>query len=99
MSLLVLVAALIVSIFIEFLQIWFPPRSPSSKDILAQIIGTLIGIALWWRYGVGLCHWLKEAWMARGQTRLAEKLLWIYLAGLFFYNVLPLDLTISPIER
>lgn len=97
-AMLIFAAALLLSIGIEFTQLYFPPRTVSQNDILAEALGALIGILLWWRYGELLHCWLLEALNTRGQSNLAVKLLWIYLAGLFLYNVLPLDLTISPVE-
>ena len=97
-SLLVLAAATSLSIGIEFTQLFFPPRTVSQNDILAENLGALIGIIVWWRYGTGIHRWVNAAWRTRGKAHLAEKLLWLYLAVLFVYNVLPLDLTISPVE-
>ncbi len=97
-SLLVLAVATSLSIGIEFTQLYFPPRTVSQNDILAETLGALIGIILWWRYGQGVHRWVVSALQARGKSHLAVKLLWLYLAGLFLYSVLPLDLTISPVE-
>lgn len=97
-AMLILAAALLLSVGIEFTQLYFPPRTVSQNDILAEALGALIGIMLWWRYGQMLHHWLLDALNIRGKSHLAVKLLWLYLAGLFLYNVLPLDLTISPVE-
>lgn len=94
----VLAASLLLSIGIEFTQLYFPPRTVSQNDILAEFLGALIGLFLWWRYGGDLTHWLKAALITRGKSHVAVKLLWLYLAGLFLYSVLPLDLTISPVE-
>ena len=83
---------------IEFTQIFFPPRTVSQNDILAESIGGLVGTLIWLRYGEAfkgmLLHWQQD----RGRANQAEKLLWIYLALLIGYNVLPLDLTFSPVE-
>lgn len=97
-TLLVLAAALSLSIGIEFTQLYFPPRTVSQNDILAEILGASIGVILWWRFGQRLCDWVRDALRTRGKPQLAVKLLWLYLAGLFLYSVLPLDLTISPVE-
>lgn len=97
-SLLVLTAALGLAVGIEFTQIFFPPRTVSQNDILAESIGALIGIGFWWWRGPTLWAWVSHWREARGVTHVAEYLLLAYLGGLFLYNVLPLDLTISPVE-
>jgi glycopeptide antibiotics resistance protein len=97
-SLGVWVAAVALSLGIEFTQLFFPPRTVSQNDIFAESIGGLIGIGLWWWTGPAIWSWIERWREARGVTSVAEYLLWAYLAGMFFYNVLPLDLTISPVE-
>ncbi|MCB1849209.1 MAG: VanZ family protein [Gammaproteobacteria bacterium] len=94
----VLTAATALSIAIEFTQLYFPPRTVSQNDILAEVLGAVVGIQLWWRFGPQVNRWVTLAIRARGKANLAERLLWLYLAGLFLYSVLPLDLTISPVE-
>ena len=97
-SLLVLTAALGLALGVEFTQIFFPPRTVSQNDILAESIGALIGIGFWWWQGPALWAWVSHWREARGVNHVAEYLLLAYLGGLFLYNVLPLDLTISPVE-
>jgi glycopeptide antibiotics resistance protein len=98
LSALLFLAAALLSLGIEFTQVFFPPRTVSQNDIFAETLGGAIGIGLWWWRGPQLRSWLADALEARGPTQLAEKLLWAYLAGLFLYSLLPLDLTISPVE-
>lgn len=38
-------SALVLSLLIEFAQVWFPPRTPSLVDVAAQLVGSLGGIA------------------------------------------------------
>lgn len=97
-SLLIFLAVSLLSISIEFTQLFFPQRTTSQNDIAANVIGTTIGIAIWWWRGSLFRRWIADILEARGPTQLAEKILWIYLAGLFLYNLLPLDLTINPVE-
>lgn len=94
----ILFCAVSLSIGIEFTQLFFPPRTVSLNDIIAESIGACIGIFLWWIYGEKLLKWLTRWSLAKGNTGLAERLLLLYLFGLFGYNLLPLDLTLSPIE-
>ncbi len=86
------------SIGIEFTQLFFPPRTVSINDIIAESIGAAVGITAWWLSGPRLVRWL-EGWMAvHKPANRAERVLWLYLSGLFAYNLLPLDLIISPVE-
>lgn len=97
-SLAVWMAAVALSLVIEFTQLYFPQRTVSQNDLLAEAIGASIGIALWWWQGPRFMSWVAGLGAARGRTQVAEYLLWGYLGGLFLYNLLPLDLTISPVE-
>jgi glycopeptide antibiotics resistance protein len=97
-SSLVWLATIAVSVSIEFSQFWFPPRTPSLNDIVAQSMGSLAGILFWWVRGPALWAWVSHWREARGVPHVSEYLLLAYLGGLFLYNVLPLDLTISPVE-
>lgn len=82
---------------IEFTQLFFPPRTVSMNDIVAEGIGAAIGIAVWWNIGPKLVRWFGT-WTSKNTKDLPERFLWLYLALLFGYNLLPLDLTISPVE-
>lgn len=94
----VFVVAVALSVSIEFVQLFFPPRTVSMNDIIAESLGAVIGIALWWMAGQTMMRWLESLPRARGAQGLAERALALYLFLLFAYNLLPLDLTISPVE-
>jgi glycopeptide antibiotics resistance protein len=97
-SVLVLAAGVGLSLGIEFTQLFFPQRTVSQNDIAAESLGALIGIAAWWGFGERLlaayASWLR----VREPAALSERLAWVYMAFLFAYNLLPLDLTISFVE-
>ncbi|WP_239017384.1 VanZ family protein [Seongchinamella sediminis] len=100
-----LVAALValifcatLGIFIEFVQIFFPPRTVSQNDVFAQTLGSVIGVLLWWRTGSLYLSYIERFSAASGTRSVAEKALWGYLALVYGYSLLPLDLTISPVE-
>ena len=95
---LALLGCLTLSIGIEFTQLFFPQRTVSQNDVLAETLGGLIGIAAGWCWGTSLERWLIKFQQARGPAGVSERLLWLYLALLFGYNLLPLDLTISVVE-
>lgn len=97
-SLLLMAGCVALSIGIEFSQIFFPPRTVSLNDILAEAIGTLLGVLLWWAAGRRFTRWLP-GWLSTGLNGgWPGRLLYTYLVGLFAYSLLPLDLTLSPVE-
>ncbi|WP_009207253.1 VanZ family protein [Sulfuricella denitrificans] len=97
-TLLVLLACTGLSVAIEFTQIFFPPRTVSLNDIYAETLGAFIGISLWWVIGSSVTRWYLGWRAVEGPMDLAQRLLYGYLFLLFGYNILPLDLTISPVE-
>ncbi len=91
-------SCLLLSLAVEFGQVWLPSRTASRIDVIAQILGTIVGLGMWLAFGNRLSHWLR-AWTGENQPANRVGLfLWIYLAGLCLYNVLPLDLTVHPME-
>lgn len=82
---------------IEFTQLYFPARTVSQNDIMAEAIGGVIGIISWF--------FLKQHFMAL-ISQLIDKTfadkwrvyLTIYLACMLAYSIMPLDLTLSPVE-
>jgi glycopeptide antibiotics resistance protein len=97
-SLAVLLAAVVLSVGIEFTQLFFPPRTVSQNDILAEAIGALLGLLAWWLWGPRLMRWAQGCRADQTAWAWSERLLYVYLFGLFAYSVLPLDLTLSPVE-
>ena len=95
-SLLIITTCVALSIAIEFTQTFFPPRTVSLNDILAESMGAVIGIMLWWLLGRRFAHWLAS-WDST-HNDWPGRLLYTYLFGLVVYNLLPLDLTLSPVE-
>src|SRR4029077_18603062 len=58
-SLVVIVAAA-ASVALEFTQIWFPPRTVSQYDIIAETIGAVVGALLWLGTGQATAEWLDR---------------------------------------
>lgn len=94
----VLIGCLLASLTIEFVQLFFPPRTVSQNDIMAESLGGLIGVIAGWCLGGAFVRWVTDWSLTRSPASLAERILWGYLAALLLYSVLPLDLTISPAE-
>lgn len=97
-TLVVISAATALSLGIEFTQLYFPQRTVSQNDIIAEALGGLIGVLVWWGTGRHFVDWLQSWQHTHSRAALAERLAWVYLAGVLVYNVLPLDLTISLVE-
>jgi VanZ family protein len=97
-SLGVWLAAVVLSLGIEFSQLFFPQRTVSQNDILAETIGAALGIAAWWALGPRLLRWSQGFRRKAEPWDFTRRILYVYLAGLAVYNVLPLDLTLSPVE-
>jgi len=97
-TLMVLPAAVLLGIGIEFTQLFFPQRTPSKSDVFAQALGGTLGVLAWWATGPRFVEWLRGWWEAHSRAALAERLAWVYLAGMLVYNVMPLDLTVSVVE-
>lgn len=94
----VFAACMGLSLAIEFTQLFFPPRTVSLNDILAESIGAAVGVAAWLVFGARLMAWLSGWRSARSPLDAWGRVLYLYLFVLFAYNLLPLDLTLSPVE-
>ncbi len=91
-------ACLALSLGIEFTQLFFPQRTVSQNDILAEALGGLLGIVAWWSLGHRVLAWYESWHRARAPADLAERLAWAYLVAIYAYSLLPLDLTLSAVE-
>lgn len=95
---LVLASAMTLSLAIEFTQLFFPPRTVSINDLIAESIGAVIGVLTWWLAGPRIMAWIRSWRNDSEPASVWTRLLIAYLALLIGYNLLPLDITISPVE-
>lgn len=81
------------AIGVEFTQIFFPPRTVSLNDLLAESVGSLIGLVLAARY----TEWFKILLHAifSNPRRLVLHLLEAYLAGYVAFSLFPYDILLS----
>jgi VanZ family protein len=94
----VLAACVASSFAIEFTQVFFPQRTVSINDLVAEAIGAGVGVVLWWTTGARAVRW-ASAWASTpSRAGAADRLRHAYLFLLFGYQLLPLDLTISVVE-
>jgi VanZ family protein len=91
----VIVVAAAGSVALEFTQIWFPPRTVSQNDIIAETIGAVAGALLWLGTGRATAEWLGRYNRRAQARRQTDWLLEAYFVGFLIYAVLPLDLTIN----
>lgn len=95
---LVIASCAALSLSLEFSQIWFPPRTATQNDVLAQILGDIWGVMLWLTLGGTLTAWLRNYPRLAARSSWLQWLLQAYFLGLLIYSLLPLDLTLSPVE-
>jgi VanZ family protein len=89
----VLVSCVTFAVLIEFLQQWFPPRTMSQNDLLAEGLGSLIGVVLWLVAGRQLIDLVRT--IARGgQAGLGGALI-AYFFVIFVYSLMPMDFLVS----
>ncbi len=81
---------------VEFAQIFFPPRTVSLNDLLAESVGSLVGLALVARYS----DWFKVLLNAffGNPKRLSLRLVEAYLAAYVAFSLFPYDLLLSGAE-
>jgi VanZ family protein len=86
---------LILSILVEFSQVWFEGRVPSYHDVKYQFFGAIVGLGVALFFSRRFIGWLCKSFELRKTTSRIEWALDGYLLGLFLYSVLPFDLITS----
>lgn len=86
------------SLALEFTQLWFPPRTVSVNDIVAESLGAIVGMVGWFAAGQRSTDWIRRLVGTRVGEGVAVVMLPGYLFLLVLIHVMPLDLTISPAE-
>lgn len=81
---------------VEFGQLYFPGRTSSLSDVLAQGLGAGCGVFAWVLFGQRVTDYVRGAWDGPRVGGTAGRLLFLYLLALAFVQALPLDVTTSP---
>jgi len=84
------------SIGIEFTQLFFPPRTVSLNDIIAEILGSAFGIVLWWASGNRFLD-LIDSVLGQGR-RAAYAGLLLYSIAYLAFSLFPYDFLVSAAE-
>lgn len=92
------VACLALAAFVEFAQLFFPPRVSSINDIAAQSAGGTTGALFWLLRGQRLTANARQLWNDFGARSTVYLLLPLYLFVLLIVQTLPFDFTLSPVE-
>jgi glycopeptide antibiotics resistance protein len=87
--------SIILSITLEFLQLYFPPRTVSLNDIAVESLGGLAGAFVWLLAGQRLTGGIRRFWNARGLSGLATQFLPAYFGLLLIVQLMPFDLTLG----
>jgi VanZ family protein len=83
---------------IEWVQICFPPRVVSQNDIFAGVIGSAVGVPLWWISGRRLILAVEQFLLSKPGIQKWRMLSAFGILGLLIYNVMPFDLLLSTQE-
>ncbi|BBP05643.1 hypothetical protein TPL01_17880 [Sulfuriferula plumbiphila] len=81
---------------IEFTQMYFPPRTVSLNDIVAEIIGSVLGVGLWLLIGEGIARRFAHLG-ERGDGALAAAFV-LYLMGYLAVSFFPYDFVLASNE-
>ena len=91
----ILVCGIVFGILLEFNQVYVASRVASPHDIIAQTLGSVLGLAAWAVFGIPLTLWVGGLVRESDRPALRMKLLYVYSALFVLYSVMPLSLTIS----
>ncbi|QSA96056.1 VanZ family protein [Methylococcus sp. EFPC2] len=92
----VLAFCLAVAVAVEFTQIFFAPRTVSLNDLLAETLGSLAGIALFFQGRWRLAD-LLDAYVAGGRPSVVA-VFTLYGLGYLLLSLFPYDLLVDPDE-
>ncbi len=91
-----LLGCLMLAVTVEFLQLFFPPRTVSLNDLLAEGIGSLLGVSLAGIWGSRFRRLLGA--LAGDTAQLLSRLLKAYALAYFALSLFPYDFLVSAAE-
>jgi VanZ family protein len=83
------------SVAVEFLQVWFPPRTVSQNDILAECLGAAVGGVASVITARPLASWVQKAANSVRPAQIFDFALQVYFLGYIAFAVMPLDVVID----
>ncbi len=88
-------SCLVAAVLIEFFQLFFSPRTVSVNDLIAEGIGSGVGIFLWAGFGDSLLHALQVLKDETGPESRLNVLFCFYLIFVISITLFPFDFLIS----
>jgi glycopeptide antibiotics resistance protein len=79
----------------EFLQLFFPPRTVSLNDVLVECLGVVLGAGAWLTAGPWFTDWLRRFWDRRGVAGLAAQVFPAYVGLLLVIYLMPFDFVLG----
>ena len=92
----VVAACLALAFGVEFAQLFFPPRTVSRNDLIAESIGTALGVTLWLFAGPQLLALAQR--LSWGGAHTWQALAALYALAYVAYGLFPFDFLISSAE-
>lgn len=85
--------SMLLGVSVEFTQLFFPPRTVSFNDLIAEVIGSALGITLFARLG----NWFRALLHSflSDSTRLAVLALDAYVLAYLAFSLFPFDFLLS----
>ncbi|MFA5984808.1 MAG: VanZ family protein [Methylococcaceae bacterium] len=92
----VLCASLSVALVVEFTQLFFAPRTVSINDLIAETLGSFLGIAFW--YGFGDFFTKQYRYIALGNILSIKAVIVFYIVSYLILSFFPFDFVTSIAE-
>jgi len=95
-ALLVFSACAAIAVAVEFVQIYFPPRTVSLNDLIAEFLGAASGLILW-----SVTHRRVRGWrqtLTVGGANAVRLSMGAYVGAYLLFSLFPFDFLVSPAE-
>src|SRR5262249_18791533 len=94
-AVIVVPACISLSVAIEFIQLYFPPRTVSLNDIILESFGGMFGAFAWLVAGQRITTWARRLAGAASLAELAGWLLPCYFFALLVIHLIPFDFVVA----